>query len=202
MKLNNGNNNRIMDLNRRRVLAGISAVGLTGIAGCAGGDDSQEDFEETPTDTPENQQHKVGESFAVGSGPKAIKYTVKNASLAREIGTSSISTEADGVFLVAILIMENIGDETIDVTSRHLRLIDSQDREFDADTGAAYYIDQDSRFNTEGITFEQLQPGLRQTRAIVFDVPSGESYALKVDPAGMFSAADTHYVALGNIPQQ
>jgi len=97
--------------------------------------------------------------------------------------------------------MENVGNETIDITSRHLKVVDSEDRRFDADTEANTYINQDSRFDVEGIMFEQLQPGLQQTRAIAFDVATNQSYAFQVDPAGVFSGAESHYVALGNVPE-
>ncbi len=200
-----------METDRRRVLTSISGVGLTWIAGCSGdrsnGDSGDEDTpaDSTPTSEDESEendnQHDIDESFRVGSGAQSIRYIVEGGSLATEIGASSINTEADGVFIIVILNMENVGDQSIDITSRHLRVVDSQGREFDADTGANIYIEQDSRFDVDGITFEQLQPGLQQTRAVVFDVGPNESYALKVDPAGMFSGANIHYVALGNVPE-
>jgi hypothetical protein len=198
---------------RREVLAGISATGLGAIAGCAGSDNSDSsggdtsggsDGEATATDTEtksNEDQHDIGEPFEVGSGEKSIEYIVEGASLARSIGTSSFNIDADGLFLIVILRMKNTGNESIDITSRHLRLVDSEGREFDADTEASSYIGQDSRFDAEGILFEQLQPGLTQKRAVPFDVVTEESYALKVDPAGMFSEAAAHYVALGNVPE-
>jgi len=200
-------------IKRRKVLVGISASGLGAIAGCAGSDnsdsssgdtngDSGEETTATETESDEDEnQHDIGESFEVGSGEKSIEYIVEEATLARAIGTSSFNVEADGLFLIVILEMENTGNESIDITSRHLRLVDSQGREFDADTEASSYINQDSRFDAEGILFEQLQPGLAQTRAVPFDVATQESYALKVDPAGIFSGSEAHYVALGNVPE-
>ncbi|WP_435070088.1 DUF4352 domain-containing protein [Haloplanus sp. C73] len=196
-------------IGRRDLLAGVSTVGVGAVAGCSGsetpdnGGGASDETEPTATATETSEddtQHEVGESFEVGSGAKSIRYVVENASLARAIGTSSFNVEADGLFLVVILRMENTGTESIDITARHLRLVDSQGREFDADSEASTYINQDSRFDAEGILFEQLQPGLEQTRAVPFDVATEESYALKVAPAGAFSGAEAHYVALGNVP--
>jgi hypothetical protein len=190
-------------IHRRDVLAGLSVLGVGAIAGCSGSGtpDTNDDSDgATPTEEDE-KQHDIGDSFVVGSGDKSIQYVVNEATLARAIGTSSFNVEADGVFLIVILSMENTGNESIDITSRHLRLVDSEGREFDADTEASSYISQDSRFDAEGILFEQLQPGLEQKRAIPFDVVAEESYALQVDPAGIFSGAASHYVALGNVPE-
>lgn len=200
-------------IERRDLVVGLSTAGVIGLAGCASGESSagdadgsnagEETSEATPTETASSEsetQHDVGEAFTVGSGEKSIRYVVEEATLARAIGTSSVNVEADGLFLIVILNMENTGDKSIDITSRHLRLVDSQGREFEADTEANTYISQDSRFDVDGILFEQLQPGLEQTRAVAFDVATEESYALMVDPAGVFSNAETHYVALGNVP--
>lgn len=194
-------------IRRRSVLASMSVVGLGAIAGCTGSDTPDDDSGgETPTATEtesseDENQHDVGELFEVGSGEKSIRYTVQEGTLARAIGSSSFNVEADGLFLIVILRMENTGNESIDITSRHLRLVDSEGREFDASSEASSYFSQDSRFEAEGILFEQLQPGLEQTRAVAFDVPTEESYALKIDPAGIFSGAEAHYVALGNVPE-
>lgn len=198
-----------MDMERRLFLSTSLGVGLTGLAGCttdegSAGDSGDEDDTTDAEDgsaAEDGTQHDVGERFTVGSGEKSIRYTVEEATLARSVGTSSFNTDADGLFLIVVLSMENVGDETIDITSRHLQVVDSEGREFDADTGANVYVSQDARFDAEGITFEQLQPGIRQTRVVVFDVATNQSYALKIDPAGIFSGADTHYVGLGNVPE-
>jgi len=198
---------------RRQVLSGLSVIGISGLAGCSSGESTTDDSsatesgdesEESTADDDSSEdanQHEIGESFTVGSGTQSIAYVVEQASLAELIGTSSFNTEPDGLFLVLIVTMENVGDETIDITSRHLKVVDNEGRRFDADTEANTYIGQDSRFDAEGIVFEQLQPGLQQTRAIAFDVATNRSYAFQVDPAGLVSGAESHYVALGNVPE-
>jgi len=195
----------IVNLRRRRFLTTCAGVGITGLAGCtsdsSSDDDSGENDTTTDSSTGKSNQHDIDEPFTVGSGSKSIQYVVAEATLARSVGTSSISADADGLFLIVVLSMENVGDETIDITSRHLQVVDSEGREFDADSGASVYINQDPRFEAEGISFEQLQPGVQQRRVVVFDVATNESYALKIDPAGTFSGAETHYVALGNVPE-
>jgi hypothetical protein len=213
---------------RRTLVKSIGTVGAgIGIAGCSSEDsDGQSDggdgaasgdettgggdaatsvtptVQATPTSTQEESDttHEVGETFEVGSGDQTVSYMVEDASVTNAIGTESLNEEAAGKYLVVILRIENTGDEALDMTSRNLKLIDSQEREFEADTGAAIYIEQDDRFDVEGITFDQLQPGLEVSRAVIFDVSPGESYAFKADPQGVLSGANSHYVPLGNVP--
>jgi hypothetical protein len=147
----------------------------------------------------ESFSHDIGESFTVGDGSQSVQYQATDAFSQEAVGSSGIGSEADGVFLVVILEMENVGDESFDITDRHLRAVDSEDREFEADFEASAYADNDPRIEAEGITYEQLNPGLSVTRAAVFDVNPGREYRLKIEPVGVFSSADTHYVTIGNV---
>lgn len=164
-------------------------------------DESTEEPTEEPTETEQNTTHEIGESFEVGSGAQSIRYTVQEALVADKVGTEALSEEADGKFVIVILTMENIGDESLDITSRNLRLVDSEKREFESDIEAATYLEQDPRIDVEPITFDQLQPGLEVERAVIFDVAPGESYAFKANPEGLFSTADSHYVPLGEVSE-
>jgi len=203
-------------INRRQVLktAGVGIL-MGGLAGCSsdgdngdGSGDGNEDNQNTPEPTPSSTPtpegpptHEIGESFIVGSGEQSIRYTVVEATTADAIGTETVNEEADGRFLIIILRMENVGSESLDISTNNLKLVDSENREFDADTGASVYIEQDPRFDVEGVSFTQLQPGLEVTRAVIFDVVPGNSYAFKADPQGLFSDADSHYVPLGTVPE-
>jgi hypothetical protein len=142
----------------------------------------------------------MGESFTVGEGAQSIRYTVNEYSTIEDyIGSGpDLGSTPDGIFVVVNLDMENVGDESLDITTNHLKLIDQEDRTFEADTEASIYAEQDSRISAEPISFDQLQPGLSVTRAVVFDVPSG-TYRFAAEPAGIFSNADTHYVPLGDV---
>lgn len=155
----------------------------------------------TATSTPEpTLTHEMGESFTVGDGARSIRYTVTDFTVIEDyIGQSAeYGATPDGIFAVVIMTLENIGDETIDITARHLKLADQEDRTFEADTEASIYAEQDDRIGADPISFDQLQPGLSVDRAIVYDVPSG-TYRLAVEPAGIFSNANTHYVPLGDV---
>lgn len=146
-----------------------------------------------PTATPESgTSHAIGESFQVGSGAQAIQYTVASASTTDHVGQGSFGEDADGTFVVVELQMTNVGDESLDLSTTPFRLVDSQGREFEVDTDALIYLD-------DAIVFEQLNPGLEKRGLIVFDVPAGSEYRLRIDPAGLFSGAESHTVTLGSV---
>jgi hypothetical protein len=155
----------------------------------------------TSTATPAQQSlnYELNESFTVGSGDQSIQYRVIDAFGQESVGSSSIGTDADGIYLIVILELENVGDESFDISDRQLRAVDDQDREYEADFSAAAYADSDPRIGVEGITYDQLNPGLTTTRAVVFDVNPGAEYQLKIEPVGVFSSADENYVQLGEV---
>jgi len=147
----------------------------------------------TPADsTPANTRHEIGESFTVGSGAESIQYEVTNVQTTDSVGSDAVGEEADGIFLVIELRMKNVGDESLDLSSRPFRVVDSQDREFETDTAAMAYVEN-------SIVFEQLNPGLEKQGVLVFDVPAGATFRLRIDPAGMFSGAESHFVTIGTV---
>ena len=147
----------------------------------------------SPSPTPSNS-HTVGESFTVGSGAQSIEYMVASASVTDHVGTESFGEDADGIFVVVELRMTNVGNESLDLSTAPFRMVDSQGREFEVDTGALVYLE-------DAIVFEQLHPGLEKRGQIVFDVAAGDTYRLRIDPAGMFSGAESHTVEIGTVEE-
>lgn len=207
-------------MKRRQFIVSSSVAGVTALAGCSGdtdttggesdegggqsegssSDESDSSQDESSTEEQQTLTHELGKSFTVGDGAQSIQYTVNDYSTIEDyIGPDpDLGSTPDGIFLVVNLDMENVGDETIDISTNFLKLVDQEDRTFDADTEAGIYADQDQRISADPITFDQLQPGLSVTRAVIFDVPSG-TYRFAAEPAGIFSNADTHYVPLGDV---
>lgn len=195
-------------MRRRTYLASVAAT-TTAIAGCTGdveepesggnggGGSGGSDPTPTATETTAAVQHEIGESFVVGDGAKSVRYQVNDVFTVEEVGSGQLAQQPDGIFVVVILQMENVGDETLDITTRHLLLIDEQERTFESDTEASIYAEQDARIEAEPITFDQLQPGLEVTRSVIYDVPPGQGYALLIEPVGILSGADEHFVVLG-----
>jgi hypothetical protein len=161
--------------------------------------ETQTDNEDsTPTATGQ-PVYDIGQTFTVGSGDKTVEYVVNSVDAYSSIGSGAVSEDASGVFVVVVLEMTNQSEETIDVSSNHLKLIDDQDREFDADAGASVYVESDDRINAEGFAFEQLNPGLSTSGAVIYDVSPGTTYELMVEPVGIFSSANSKRVDLGEI---
>jgi hypothetical protein len=180
------------------LIAGGAAMGSVDEAGMNNGSDQAEDGGQTQADNDQVDQltHGMNESFVVGGDGEAIEYTVENAYTTEYISGFDLQ-ETDGQFIAIELEMLNVGDETYDITDRHLVLLDSQDREFEADNEAMTWAGQDSRFRAEPINFEQLSPGVSTSGLVVYEIPADESeLRLRIEPTGFFSGADEHTVEL------
>jgi len=180
------------------------AVLTAGLAGCSeetssgnggGNGNGNGNSDSTPT-------HEIGESFTVGDGDQTVEYIVNSVNAYSEIGGQFTSEQASGVYAVVEMEMTNQSNETIDVSSSHLKLVNAQDQQFDASTGASIYAESDSRIQAEPISFEQLNPGLSTSGVVVFDVNPGATYDLLVNPVGIFSSANSHRVTLGEITSE
>jgi hypothetical protein len=203
---------KLTDMNRRKYLA-ISS-GMVALAGCSGeteenpsssggeSDSSSGDGSDGGSKSGDGEDsiptHEIGDTFMVGGDEDAVEYTVSSASTADAIGGEYSSEEANGVFLIVQLEMVNQTSETINISSNHLKAVDSDGNQFDADAGASVYLESDDRFDVSGISFEQLNPSLSTSGAVIFDVATGSSYGLLVEPVGLFSSADSHLVELGS----
>lgn len=183
-------------VNRRTLLASIGTAGTVAIAGCSG-DTSSGDGGGSSDDEPETVTHQVGDTFTVGEGDRSVEYTVNSANTYEALGGEFSQQEPDGIFLVVQMELANQGDESFSVTSNAFTALDSNGNSFDPDTEAGIYVEQDSRVDAEGISFEQLNPGLSTDGALVFDVPEGEEVRLQIEPTGWLDDSASHEVELG-----
>lgn len=204
-------------MDRRTALGVLGSAFAVSLSGCSGGSDGARAGENggsgqqstatpsptsspTPTASPTPEgapTHEIGERFQVGDGAQAIEYTIKSASTANRIGSGVVGEDASGVFVIVIMTLTNVGNESIDVSTNPYQLTDEQGRLFDPDAGTGAYLSADDRIDAEPITFTQLQPGLKTEGALVFDVVPGAGYGLVISPAGVFSNAKEHLVPLG-----
>jgi len=176
--------------NRRKFIASIGAVGTVAIAGCSGGG-SESSSEEGETIT-----HQIGDTFSVGEGEQVIEYTVNSAEIYEAVGSDYSPQEPDGIFLVVQMELTNQGDESFSITTNAYSTLDSNGNSFDPDTETSFYLDQDGRIEAEAISFDQLNPGLSTSGAVVFDVPAGEEMRLQIEPTGFLDSSNTHEVEL------
>jgi len=180
-------------MDRRKFIGLAGTVGTVAIAGCTGDTDSGNGEEEAQTLT-----HQVGDTFTVGDGDRAIEYTINSAETYEFLGDQFVDEEPDGIFVVVQMELENQGDESFSITTRAYSVLDSNDNAFDPDTGAGFAVDQDGRIEADSISFDQLNPGLSTSGALVFDVPEGDEIRLRIEPTGWLDTSDSHEVELGS----
>lgn len=145
----------------------------------------------TPASTAQATTHDIGDTFTVGSGGQAIQYRVTDMKKRQTLGSGVLAEEADGVFVVVAIEMTNQADESVSISSNLFTLVDDQDREYDTDSDATVAVENN-------VVFEQLDPGVEKSGVLIFDVPTDQTgRKLQIDPAGMFSTADSHNVTLG-----
>jgi hypothetical protein len=102
----------------------------------------------------------IGDSVRDGE----FAFTVTKMEKRARVGGDVIGAEAQGVFLLVHVTVENIGDEAQAFSSTAQKL-HANGKEFDADAGASIYMD-DSRS-----LYEKINPGNKVRGIVLFDVP-------------------------------
>ncbi|MFB6244993.1 MAG: DUF4352 domain-containing protein [Candidatus Nanohaloarchaea archaeon] len=143
--------------------------------------------------TRESRTHSVGSEFTVGD----VRYQVNRVSTRQRIGQTTAGTfmgaEANGQYFIVDLSVMNQADESIRMRTSSLKVV-IDGAKYSPDTGASVYMD-------DSFTFEQLNPGVQVDGQIAYDVPASatvDSAELKVNPVGLFSTAEPHYVDLSS----
>lgn len=129
--------------------------------------------------------YSQGEKVKVGD----IEYTLNSAEVTDVVGNSFMYEEADGIFIIVDLTIENTGSQSKDISSNYVKVIDSKGRVFESDSAAWIYLDNN-------LLFKQLQPGLPTRGEAIFDVPRGEKFVLQVTDS--LWETNKKYIALGS----
>lgn len=135
------------------------------------------------TSTPD--YYSIGDRVVVGD----IAYTVTRMYTAQSVGNDMFGDKADGIFIIVDMKLENLGKESMTISSDYVKAIDSQARVFESDSGAWIHLE-------DNIFLKQLQPGLPSTGQAIFDVPPGESITLEVTD-GLWSSKKA-LIRIGN----
>lgn len=130
--------------------------------------------------------YSVGDRVVSGD----IAYTITDVQTTPTLSNDYSSTSADGVFLIVDMDIENIGKETITMSSNYVKLFDTQERVFESDSDAWMYID-----NENNLLLKQLQPGLKTWGRTIFDVPKGGTYGAMV--TGSIWGGDEQFILIG-----
>lgn len=144
----------------------IIVIGVIGSMGKSGSNNPNT----TQSNTGSKQQEtksvaKIGEAVQDGD----IAFTAMSVDTATSLGNSFTRKDAQGVFTIVTLKIENKGKETKTIDSSMIQLTDSQGRKFDRSIDG-----QTAKGMAQGkvdLFLQQVQPGLNVTGDIVFDIP-------------------------------
>jgi hypothetical protein len=119
-----------------------------------------------------------------------LVYTINKVAWKKEFTDSTMVAlggdpyaKADGIFLVVFMAVENKGSKPQTISSSNIKIIDQSSREFE-ESYASQYIDVDSELRKEGVSgfygSERLNPGLKKSFALAFDVPEGTKGIIQI----------------------
>ena len=158
---------------RHKLLTVLGAIVILIIAipALSGGD--QEPTTTTGDDpgTSDGEQASDDVEEATGIGDPVrdgkFEFTVNSVECGEtELGDDILSTTAQGQFCLVSLTVENIGDEPQSLFGDNQYLLDTQGREFSADTEAQLYLEE-----AQLTIYEEVNPGNSVEGTVVFDVP-------------------------------
>lgn len=119
-----------------------------------------------------SKQEQVATSFKMNEVAQNgdLAFTVTKVTEAKSLGNSYTKKNAQGVFKVITVKVENKGKETKTIDSSMLKLKDAQDRTFERSIDG-----QTAKGLAQGqvdLFLQQVQPSLSVTGEIVFDIPA------------------------------
>jgi hypothetical protein len=122
----------------------------------------------TPAEVAANAAPKVygiGDPLQAGS----FVWRIKGSERREVIGTSTyLMKQADGEFLILEAEVENIDSSSKYLSANDVVLIDAQNREFKPDSSATLYLG-----TNDDIMLEDINPGIRKSTHLIYDVPKG-----------------------------
>ncbi|MBE1537351.1 DUF4352 domain-containing protein [Actinomadura algeriensis] len=138
-----------------------AGTGTDANAGAGAGGEGADDAK------PEKKKEKVtnGIGREYRDGKFAFTVTKVQKGVAR-VGNEYAGSEAQGQFVLVHITVENIGDEARMFDGTNQTLVDTKGREFQADTEAAIWSNEETKS-----FLEQINPGNSVKGVVIFDVP-------------------------------
>ncbi|GGQ00559.1 DUF4352 domain-containing protein [Streptosporangium pseudovulgare] len=154
------------------VLAGLVLVGV-GVLLSGGGDSPRSDTAASPgsdagTSAPAGEAGKraaAGIGDTVKDGKFSFKVTKVEKGVER-VGDQYIGSNAQGQYVLVHVTVKNIGDEAQMFLDSAQKLLDTADREYDADSGAAVL-----GLKNSNAFLNNINPGNSVSGILLFDVP-------------------------------
>lgn len=172
---------------RHKILTGILVlIVFIVVVSASGGDSSSSGSSNSGSKQEQSQKQekitaKIGEQVQSGD----LAFTVNGVKEYQSLGNTFTSKDAQGVFKVVSLKIENVGKETKTIDSSMIKLTDSEGRTFERSIDG-----QTAKGLSQGqvdLFLQQVQPGLSVNGEIVFDVPeTAEGLAIELR-GGLFA---------------
>ncbi|QFG26820.1 DUF4352 domain-containing protein [Actinomadura sp. WMMB 499] len=157
----------------------------TGDGAAAGGERGEKSAKPEKT---EKVTNGIGREYRDGKFAFTVTKVEKGVD---RVGDEYAGSQAQGQYVLVHITVENIGDEARMFDGTNQTLVDTEGREFQADTEAAIWTNQDSRS-----FLEQINPGNSVKGVVIFDVPDNVKLKAIELHDSMFSGGVT--VPLGN----
>ncbi|MCM3071368.1 MULTISPECIES: DUF4352 domain-containing protein [Staphylococcus] len=121
---------------------------------------------ESDSNKNETKEAKIGEKVKVDD----LEYTVNSVETASTVGNQYVSSNADGMYIVADVTVKNNGDKAITIDTELFKILNGE-----ATNGADSAASTDANTSASnpsdiGFFLEQLNPGNEKTGKVVFDV--------------------------------
>lgn len=164
----------------------IIVLGVISSLGKSGNNSSNNTNNAATTASTNNQPKtiaKIGEPVQDGD----LMFTATEVTTASSLGNQFTRKDAQGIFYLVTLKIENKGKETKTIDSSMISLTDGQGRKFDRSIDG-----QTAKGLSQGqvdLFLQQVQPGLGVTGDIVFDIPK-DATGLKLLVKGSLFGSD------------
>lgn len=126
----------------------------------------------TEAETKAKEAESAQKVAGIGAVVKDGKFSFKVTKLERRasVGGSFLNKQAQGVFLLVYVTVENIGDEAQAFSGAAQKLYDGSDREYEASSEAAIYFEESQSL------YENINPGNAVKGVVLFDIPKNTKY--------------------------
>lgn len=169
---------------RHPILTGLLILIFIGIIGSAAGgskDSSTSSGSKTNAGSDQANLAKVGEAVT----DEDLSFTVVSVDKEKTVGNSYTQKNAQGMFYIVTLKLENAGKKTVTFDSSMAKVVDSEGREYERSIDG-----QTAKGMSEGnvdLFLQQIQPTLSYTGDLVFDLPETIKDPTLVVKGSMFS---------------
>lgn len=169
---------------RHKILTIIAIIILFAFFGSKKGDENTQSSNSSTTKQEQQQTSFQMNQEAINGD---LAFTVTKMTDAKSLGNSYTKKDAQGVFKIITIKVENKGKETKTIDSSMLKLKDAQDRTFERSSDGQ--IAKGMAQGQVDLFLQQVQPSLSVTGEIVFDIPADATGLILEAKGSMFGKA-------------